>query len=80
MLAGGHGLSASVAWTLLVLRTHRLACGGRALNGSCLGYTNEDGAYGEVDISAATVGVAQVAVQQCIDAYSWSGPPRTIPD
>ncbi len=51
-----------------------------SLNGNRLGYTGEDGAYGDVDISAATVALAQSSVQQGIDAYAWSGPPRTVPD
>jgi hypothetical protein len=44
-----------------------------------LGYTASDGNYREVEISAQSVAVAQAAIQQTIDAFSWHGPSETVP-
>lgn len=49
------------------------------LNGNRLGYTSNDGHYGEVEISAQTLTVAQTAIQQVLDALPWSGSRKTVP-
>jgi len=51
-----------------------------ALNGNRLGYTAADGNYLEVEISAASVAAAQSAIQQVLDALSWSGRAYTAPE
>jgi len=49
------------------------------LHGNCLAFTGSDGEYHQVEISAASVAVAQTATQQVIDALPWRGPDRTVP-
>jgi hypothetical protein len=51
-----------------------------SLNNNRLGYTLDDGYYGEVEISEASVAAAQSAVQRALDSFSWRGPSRTVPD
>jgi hypothetical protein len=50
-----------------------------ALSGSSVGYTASDGHYREVEISPASVGSAQAAIQQAIDALPWKKWSRTTP-
>lgn len=50
------------------------------LNGNLLGYTVSDGRHGEVEISAASVAAARTAIQGVLDALSWSGSPRIVPN
>jgi hypothetical protein len=50
-----------------------------ALTRNTLGYTLDDGAYGEIEISSASVALAQNAIQQAIDAIPWLGPPQIVP-
>ena len=44
------------------------------LDNNRYGGTLADGAYGEVEISAASVASAQQLIQQVFDAFSWRGP------
>lgn len=50
------------------------------LNGNRYGSTMEDGAYGEVEVSARSLASAQSAIQKSIDAFSWKPPKHHIPD
>lgn len=50
-----------------------------ALNGNRLGYTLNDGFYGEVEVSEGSVDVARSAIQQAIDSFEWRGPRRAAP-
>lgn len=47
---------------------------------SKLGYTGADGRHVEVEISSASVAIAQTAIQTTIDAFTWRGHSRTEPD
>ncbi len=49
------------------------------LNGNRLGYTMDDGAYGELEVSRETLESAQVIIQEVLDAFAWKGPVRTVP-
>lgn len=50
-----------------------------SLNNNRLGYTLSDGYFSEVEISEASVEVAQRAIQGVLDALSWKGPRRLVP-
>lgn len=50
-----------------------------SLNGNCFGSTMGDGRYGEVEVSVATMQVAQRAIQETLDAFAWRGPKRSEP-
>jgi hypothetical protein len=50
------------------------------LYGNRLAYTASDGYLREIEISTASVAVAQSAIQQVLDALSWRGEPHTAPD
>jgi hypothetical protein len=50
-----------------------------ALSGNSLGYTTSDGHYREVEISHASVKVAQAAIQQAIEALQWKRRTQTTP-
>jgi hypothetical protein len=50
-----------------------------ALNDDKLGYTTNDGHYGEIEVSINSVEAAQTAIQQTFDAFSWRGPAHTVP-
>jgi hypothetical protein len=50
-----------------------------SLNGNKLGYTLEDGSFGEVEISEATVETMQRTVQDVMDSFVWAGPPTFYP-
>ena len=49
------------------------------LHGNRLGYTASDGSLAEVEVSAATLTAAQLAVQAAHDAFSWKGSKRYHP-
>jgi hypothetical protein len=49
------------------------------LYGSHLAYTVASGHLRDVEVSDSTLAVAQRAVQAMLDAFSWQGPPRTVP-
>jgi hypothetical protein len=49
------------------------------LNGNRLGYTMDDGAYGELEVSRETLKSAQVIMQEVLDAFAWKGPATTVP-
>lgn len=49
------------------------------LNGNRLGYTMDDGAYGELELSRDTLESARVIIQDVLDALAWGGPARTVP-
>jgi hypothetical protein len=49
------------------------------LQGNRLGYTAADGSYADVDVSEATLAIAQAAVQAAHDAFSWRGGRRYHP-
>lgn len=51
-----------------------------ALNDRSFGSVMADGHYGEVEVSAATLQHAAECVQSVIDAFTWHGPVRHIPD
>lgn len=51
---------------------------GNVLNNK-LGFTGSDGEYHEVEITAASIHIAQEAVQQVLDALTWAGPERVFP-
>jgi hypothetical protein len=44
------------------------------------GFTSADGHYREVEVTADSVTFAQRAIQESINAFSWRGPARSIPD
>jgi hypothetical protein len=50
-----------------------------ALNGNRLGYTMDDGAYGELEVSRETLESARVIIQEVLDALAWKGPARAVP-
>lgn len=50
-----------------------------SLNGNRYGSTMEDGSYGEVEVSAQSLGVAQAAIQTSIDAFHWRPPQHHVP-
>lgn len=49
------------------------------LNGNQFGSTMGDGEYGEVEVSCATMRVAQNAIQGALNAFTWKGPRRYQP-
>lgn len=49
------------------------------LNGNRFGGTLEDGTYGEVEISVASVAAAQRIVQAVLDCFQWIGPESHLP-
>ena len=49
------------------------------LNGNRYGNTMEDGSYGEVEVSPASLRQAQVCIQGIIDEFAWNGPKRHYP-
>lgn len=51
-----------------------------SLNNNCFGTTMADGHYGEVEVSVATLATAANCVQQVINAFTWKGWPRHVPD
>jgi hypothetical protein len=50
------------------------------LNGNKLGYTANDGEYREIEISPASVAAAQEAIQCVLDAFTWTGQGKTVPN
>lgn len=50
-----------------------------SLFGNRLAYTTETGHLRDVEVSEATLALAQRAVQATLNAFSWTGPPRTVP-
>jgi hypothetical protein len=51
-----------------------------SLDDNKLGYTGADGHHVEIEISSASVAIAQTAIQTTIDAFAWRGPSRTEPN
>lgn len=49
------------------------------LYGNSLAYSVASGHLRDVEVSGATLAHAQRAVQATLDAFSWHGPPRTVP-
>jgi hypothetical protein len=49
------------------------------LNGNRYGNTLDDGSYGEVEVSPASLREAQVCIQGIIDELAWNGPKRHYP-
>jgi hypothetical protein len=49
------------------------------LHGNRLAYTVESGHLRDVEVSEATLAHAQRAVQETLDAFAWTGPPRSVP-
>lgn len=49
------------------------------LYGNSLAYTVASGHLRDAEVSGATLAHAQRAVQATLDAFSWHGPPRTVP-
>lgn len=49
------------------------------LCGNQFGSTMDDGSYGEVEVSADALQKVGALVQQVIDAFEWTGPPRFEP-
>lgn len=50
-----------------------------SLNGNRYGCTMADGHYGEVEVSAESLGVVQNCLQSVLNAFTWSGPRRHTP-
>jgi hypothetical protein len=51
-----------------------------SLIGSRFGCTMNDGRYGEVDVSPASLNAAATAIQSTINSFKWKGPPTHWPD
>lgn len=49
------------------------------LNGNRFGCTMADGHFGEVEVSATTLGMAGAMVQRSIEAFTWVGSGRFVP-
>jgi hypothetical protein len=49
------------------------------LNDNRYGGTLADGTYGEVEVSAESVAIAQQSLQRVVESYSWSGPSDHLP-
>ncbi len=50
-----------------------------SLNGNKYGSTMENGFYGEVEVSVQSLELARMAIQTCIDAFSWKPPKHHVP-